>query len=153
MNEVDALRSDDLRQTSLVVRHGDEVLGRGGKGNVQAANRLQLARKFAGIGGDERARAGLDKGRGDRECRALVASGFDRRNNLENRAAGERRVRPASKRGERADIHAKLGRQRERPAASAELTAGLFSANPARPRPSGPEQVGARSAGRVMWAH
>ena len=80
---------------------------------MQAADRVQLARQFAGIGGHERARAGLDERRGDRERRALVAAGGEVGYDLKDRAARERGVRPASKRGKRFDVHARIRRGNE----------------------------------------
>ena len=71
---------------------------------MKAAERLDLARKLAGIGGDEGAGACIDQGGRDSERRALVASGGERRNDLQNRPAGKTGVR-AAERSERAGAH------------------------------------------------
>jgi len=103
---------------------------------MKAAERLDLARKLAGIGGDEGAGACIDQGGRDSERRALVASGGERRNDLQNRPAGERRVRSAPEGRERVDSHLRL---RIGARAPARLTAAPGSAKP--PRPPKPARV------------
>ena len=76
-----------------------------GNWTKQAADRLQFAGQLAGIAGDQRPRAGLRQRRGNRERRPFVAAGVDGRDDLEDRPAGERRVRPAPERSERVDAH------------------------------------------------
>ena len=109
---------------------------------MKAAERLDLARKLAGIGSDEGAGARIDQRRRDGERRALVASGGERRNDLQNGPAGERRVRSAPERRERVDSHLRL---RIGARAPARLTAAPGSAKaprPAkRPRPAKPARV------------
>ncbi len=75
---------------------------------MQAPDRLQLARQLAGIRRHERACASLRQSGDDGERRAFVAAGVNGRDNLEDRPAGERRVRPTAERRKRVDAHAKL---------------------------------------------
>ena len=105
MHEVDPLRGDDALKAARIEGHGERILGRCGKSNEEAADRLQFARHFAGIGRHHRPRAGLRQRRGDGERRPFVAAGVDGRDDLEDRPAGERRVGPAAKRSERVDAH------------------------------------------------
>ena len=106
MHEFNALGLDDSPQTPQVEREGDWIFGRGGKGNMETADRLQFARHFSGIGGHQRPRSNLNQGGGDRERRSFVPPDGDRRNDLEDRAPRKRRISPASKRGEPLDVHA-----------------------------------------------
>jgi len=53
MNEIDALQTQDSREPAHVERHRQRIPGRRRKRHVKAAERLDLARKLAGIGGDE----------------------------------------------------------------------------------------------------
>ena len=105
MHEVDPLRGDDALKAAHIERHRERVLGRRGKADEEAPDRLQFARQLAGIGRHERPRAGLRQRRGDGERRPFVAAGVDGRDDLEDRPAGERRVRPAAERSERVDAH------------------------------------------------
>ena len=105
MHEVDPLRGDDALKAAHVERHGERILGRRRKLDEEAADRLQFAGQLAGIAGDQRPRAGLRQRRGDRERRPFVAAGVDGRDDLEDRPAGERRVRSAAERSERVDAH------------------------------------------------
>ena len=93
MHEVDPLRSDDAPKPEHVQRHRERVLGRRRVTDEEAANRLQFAGQLARIGRHQRPRAGLRQRRGDRKRRAFVAAQSDRRDDLEDRPAGERRVR------------------------------------------------------------
>ena len=150
MHEVDSFGGDDALKARHIERHRERVLGRRGKANVQAPDRLQLARQLAGIGRHERARAGLRQSGGDGERRALVAAGVNGRDDLEDRSAGERRVRPAPKGRKRVDAHAKLRHDTASAGPRGRLTSSACSAKPARPRASKPALVQARSAGRII---
>ena len=85
-----------------------------------------------GIGRHQRPRAGLRERRGDGERRAFVAARSERRDDLEDRTAGERRVRPAPEGRERVEAH---GRPRlEHESVTGErLTCSEGSAKPASP--------------------
>ena len=110
MDEVDALGNEDAREPPRVESHGEWILARGGKWNMPAADRLHFAREFAGIAGDQRPGARFDQRRRDRERRPLVAARGERRDDLQDGAARERRACGSSERGERVDAHA--GRRR-----------------------------------------
>ena len=148
MHEVDPLGDDDALKAAHIERHGERVLRAGGKADMQTADRLQLARQLAGIGRHQRARAGLRQGGGDGERRALIAAGVDRRHDLEDRSAGERRARPAPERRKRVDPHASERHETASAAASGRLTSIAWPAKSARaPRPG---LIKARSAGRII---
>ena len=113
MHEVDPLRSDDVLQAAQVERHRERVLGRRREVDEETADCLQFASQPAGIGRHQRPRAGLRQRRGDGERRAFVAARSDRRDDLEDRAAGERRVRPAPKGRGRVNAHGAPRRKQE----------------------------------------
>ena len=130
MDEVDPLGGDDALKAAHVGRHDERVLGRRWKLDKEAANRVQFARQLAGVARDQRPRARLRERRGDGERGPFVAAGVDRRDDLEDRPSGQRRIGPAAERSERVDAHAPPLKQRER------LTPGACSAKPASPRAS-----------------
>ena len=97
MNKVDPLRNDDALQAAHIERHRERVLGRRREADEETANRLQLGRQLVGIARHQRPGAGFRQRGGDGERRAFVAARGERRDDLEDRTAGERRVGPRPK--------------------------------------------------------
>ena len=123
-----------MLQASHVERHRKRVFGRRREADEEPADRLQFAGQPARIGRHQRPRAGFRERRGHGERRPFIAARSERRDDLEDRTAGERRVRPAPERRERVQAH---GRPRlERESVADELTRGEGSAKPASPRAS-----------------
>ena len=116
--------------------------------NEDPANRLQFAGQPAGISRHQRPRAGFRERRGHGERRAFVAARSERRDDLENRTAGERRVRPAPERRERIEAHG--GHRLEHESLTGEwLTCSEGSAKSAPLRAPMPRLIQARSASGV----
>ncbi len=141
MDEIDSLGRENACEPAHVEGLGDGILARGGKGNMQASDRLHFAREHLRLAGDERPRARIDQRRGDRQRRPLVAAGGARRHDLQDGAARERLFRRASEGGKGTGAHLRL-----RPG-GARLTRNAASAKPAPSRRHGFE---ARASGRIM---
>jgi pimeloyl-ACP methyl ester carboxylesterase len=121
-------------QASHVERHRERVFGRRREADEEAADRLQFAGQPARIGRHQRPRAGFRERRGHGERRPFIAARSERRDDLEDRTAGERSVRPAPERRERVQAHVRPRLERE--GVADELTRGEGSAKPASPRAS-----------------
>ena len=92
MDEIDSLGLENPSEPAHVERHGEGIVARGGKREMQAADRLHFARQLLGVARDQRPCAFVDQRGGDRQRRTLVAACGARRNDLEDGAARERRL-------------------------------------------------------------
>src|SRR5207248_897639 len=59
MDEIDPLGLENADEPADIERHGERISARGGKRYVQAADRLNFARQFRRVAGDQRPRARL----------------------------------------------------------------------------------------------
>src|ERR1700691_5729573 len=116
--------------------------------NEDPANRLQFAGQPAGISRHQRPRAGFRERRDHRERRAFVPARGERRDDLEDRTAVERRVRPAPERRESVHAHGALRHEHKRLIGQL-LTCCEGSAKSASLRAPMPRLIEARSASGV----
>jgi hypothetical protein len=90
VHDVDALGDDEPREAARIEPHRDWVFRAGGKRHQQAADRLQLAGEAPAFGGHQRPRACRHQRGGDVDRRALGAARIDARDDLQDRAPGQR---------------------------------------------------------------
>ena len=90
VNDIDALVDDQPREAPRIEQHRYGIFGGGGKRRQQAADRLQFAGQPSAFGRHQSARAGRHQRGGDVDRRALGAAGVDARNDLQDRAPGQR---------------------------------------------------------------